>query len=68
MSTEKGRIGGAGFDEDTDEKTKAVFGKTKELQKGGGDADETESRREAMQILQGPGRNGRNARETMLMQ
>ena len=59
---------GADFDEGTDEKTNVLLGTNKELQTGGKDADETQGRLEAIQILQDPGRNGRNARQTMLMQ
>ena len=64
-----GRIGGgaADFDEDTDEQTKVLLGKNMELHRGGENVDETQGREEAVEILQEPLINGRNARQTMLM-
>ena len=59
---------GAEFDEDTDEKTNTLLGKNNELQKGGKDADETQGREEAIQIIQDPESNGRNAMQTLQAQ
>ena len=58
---------GAGFDEETDEKTKTLLGKDMEMHKEGENADQTRGRKEAVQILQDPQREGRLAMQTMLM-
>ena len=58
---------GADLVDEVDEKTKRLLGRDMELHTPGDDADKTDARKEALEIVQDPQREGRNARQTMLM-
>ena len=53
--------------DEVDEKTKRLLGRDMELHTPGDDADKTDARKKALEITQDRKREGRNARQTMLM-
>ena len=58
---------GTDLGDEVDEKTKRLLGRDMELHTPGDDADKIDARKKALEIIQGPQREGRNARQAMLI-